>query len=225
VYALQAIDRRGRASSPTAPVEATPLPLIRESVFTAEFRADTAARRLDARRATARSHANARIERGSLDLRQGGHVAFNHLPEFDLRHAFSVSCWVNLDRVTEMPVVLSCGQWQGDGWFLQILGKRWRWYLGGVACDGGDPPAGRWVHVAATFDGQTAHVYQDGARVVSTRCTPSLTPWPGPLTVGQYAPGPAAAYQVDGRIAELRIYHRALSPDECAALSRQAPAE
>ena len=58
-----------------------------------------------------------------------------------------------------MPVVLSCGQFQGAGWFIQAFTGRWRWHLAGVNCDGGKVAAGKWIHLVATFDGRRATLY------------------------------------------------------------------
>jgi hypothetical protein len=50
-----------------------------------------------------------------------------------------------------------------------------------------------------------------------------LAPWPGELHVGQYSAGPAPSFQVTGRIAGLKIYHRALTADEAALAARAKP--
>ena len=59
-----------------------------------------------------------------------------------------------------MPVVVSCGVWNQAGWFLQRLGGVWRWHVGGVDCDGGQPAEGRWMHLAAVYDGQSLRLYR-----------------------------------------------------------------
>jgi hypothetical protein len=68
-----------------------------------------------------------------------------------------------------------------------------------------------------TFDGKTARIFQDGVEVASTPCAPDLTPWRGPLFVGQYGPAPGPQYQVTGRIADVRIYRRAIPAKEAMA--------
>ena len=47
--------------------------------------------------------------------------------------------------------------------------------------------------------------------------------WPGELHVGQYSGGPAADYQVTGRITGVKIYHRPLDAQEIAAEAKQVP--
>ena len=41
-------------------------------------------------------------------------------------------CWADDELRTQMPIVVSCGHWNKSGWFLQWLGNRWRWHVGGV---------------------------------------------------------------------------------------------
>ena len=78
------------------------------------------------------------------------------MAEFDLGRAISVECWVWIDRESPMPVVLSCGEFNATGWFVQRFGGGWRWHLGGISCDGGRPAIGRWVHLVGTFNGSQA---------------------------------------------------------------------
>ena len=222
-YVVRAVSRRGAESNPADPATASPLRVNREPTFTAPFARDAAAELAGGRGVKGATRGAAKLADGCLDLRGGGHVTFAHRGEFDLRSQFSVSFWVRLDEATQMPVFLSCGKWQGTGWFLQRLGGTWRWHVGGVDCDGGSVPLGRWVHVAATFDGRAARLYQDGKQVAARDGPADLTPWPGPLFVGQYGPSPGPQYQVLGRIAALSLYRCALTAGEAAALSRTGP--
>jgi len=120
-------------------------------------------------------------------------------------------------------VIASCGLWQSSGWFLQQLGGVWRWHLGGIDCDGGKVVAGQWTHLTATFDGQVARIFQDGTLVATRAGKANPAPWPGELHVGQYSAGPAPSFQVAGRIAGLKIYHRALTADEAVLAARAKP--
>ncbi len=219
-YVVRTVDRREQESRPTSPTTAAALPEIREPVFVAAFSGDADARLLRGENARAKLHGAARLADGVLDLRQGGHVTFQHRPEFDLRSGFSVECRLHVDKAGEMPVLVSCGSWRGTGWFLQRLGNHWRWHVGGVDCDGGRPVVGRWVHLLASFDGKTARLFADGVEVASRPCRPNRKPWPGPLFVGQYGAGPGPSYQVNGRISGVRVYARAVSAEEAAAMCR-----
>jgi hypothetical protein len=216
-YAVRSLDRRGQESPPTPSIVAAALPDIEQAVFVAAFSENVNAKLLDGSLAKGTPHGPAKIVDKTLDLRQGGHVTFDHLPEFDLRTRLSVECWVHFDEAGQMPVLLSCGRWRGTGWFLQRFGNGWRWHVGGVDCDGGKPAVGRWIHLLVTFDGQQSRVFQDGVQVASRECKPDRAPWPGPLFVVQYGPAPSEPYQVKGRLAGVRIYQRALTAEEALA--------
>jgi hypothetical protein len=123
-----------------------------------------------------------------------------------------------------MPVFLSCGAWSGPGWFLQWLGGQWRWYAGGISCDGGKPECGRWIHLAATVDGQDLRLFQDGALVAHVTGAVRTDLWPGNLVAGTYGAIAAPEYQVCGQLAGIRLYHRVLAPEEIAAVAQERPA-
>ena len=77
-----------------------------------------------------------------------------------------------------------------------------------------------WSHVATTCDGTTLRLFVDGAR--------GLEPWPlsGPITVsgGALRIGGNAVWAewFDGTIDEVRVYNRALSPEQIARRPRHA---
>ena len=78
---------------------------------------------------------------------------------------------------------------------------------------GGTLSAGTWIHAAATYDGTTMRLYQDGVEVGSA-------PKSGPVAVDPgvalwMAANPGEPGQVfDGRIDEVKIFERALSAAE-----------
>jgi hypothetical protein len=219
-YRVRAVSRRGVESEATPAASAAAEPVSRKPIFSAPLANDLGAAVAASSGIAGKPHGAAKVAGGALDLRAGGHVTFGHRGEFDVGRQLTVECWVRFDKATQMPVVLSCGKWNGAGWFLQRYQNRWRWYVGGANCDGGNAPIGRWIHVAAVFDGRRARLYQDGKQVASVPCRPDPTPWPGPLFVGQYAPSAAPQYQLAGRLARLRIYRCALTAAETAALAK-----
>lgn len=87
-------------------------------------------------------------------------------------------------------------------------------------------PSNRWVHVAATFDGERAALYLDGAPAGQAELDayPSA---PGPVLLGARpdASGRRArsAPLFEGRMDDLRIFRGALSADEVAVLARTEP--
>jgi len=222
VYQLRAVDRRGRRSEASPPQSAAPLPEIKEPVFVAAFDSKPTAALLEGKSVAGKLAGGAKATGSVLDLAAGGYATFDHLPEFDLGRAISVECWLRFERESQMPVILSCGAYQQTGWFLQRYGGGWRWHLGGVSCDGGRPVAGEWVHLVGTFDGRRAVLFQDGKQVAAADAFPNLAAFAGPLVLGQYS-NRADSYQVFGQIAGVKIYRRALKPDEPAASFKAGP--
>jgi len=207
---------RGGVLSPPATARGRALPQRKTPTFIA-LTGDDCAIRADGSKVKLRLHGGAKIAGARLDLAKGGHATVAHLAEFDLDRSFSFACWIKFDRLSTMPVVLSCGTFGGNGWFLQVYQNRWRWHVGGVSCDGGKIVVGKWVHVAATFDGARATLYVDGKKAASVPCRANLTAFTGPLVMGQYA-AQLEQYQVFGQLSDLKLYSRNLSPAEAAAL-------
>lgn len=224
LYAVGAIDRRGQTSPLSAPVAASPLPEIKEPVFVTDFTTAAQARRLDGTTVKGELHGGAKIAGGSLVLEAGGFATFPHQPEFDLGKAFSVECWLWIEQESSMPVIISAGEFNRNGWFLQRFGGGWRWHVAPASCDGGRPAVGRWVHLAATYSDTQARLYQDGKLVAEATCDPDPAPWSGPLVIGQYSTQ-ADSYQVLGKITGVTIYRRVLRPEEVAGHSADKPSK
>jgi hypothetical protein len=80
-------------------------------------------------------------------------------------------------------------------------------------------PTGRWVHIAGTFDGTTMRIYVDGEEHGTMNR-------PGPikgndfhLCLGDFEYKHASYFH--GLIDEVKLYNRALSPDEVRAHYRK----
>lgn len=83
------------------------------------------------------------------------------------------------------------------------------------------PPLAKWTHIAAVFKGSTgdAELFMDGQLVASGRLTFNPSGSIRPLLIGRVAaPTPTDTEQFYGAIDDVRIYSRALSKDEIAAL-------
>jgi hypothetical protein len=218
-YAVRAVSGRGVESASSATVEAT-AKIVREPMFFAALQQDAEAVLYGDDALPGKLHGAATVAGGALDATRGGHVTYPHHGYFDLGQPLSVECWVWFDQQGTMPVFVSCGRWNQAGWFLQWLGGRFRWHLGGVDCDGGQPATGRWIHLAGVYDGQNLRLYQDGTQVAHCPAAPITAPWPGPLHIGQYSGDASAQYQLHGRIRGVKLYHRALETKEVADAAR-----
>jgi len=215
-YAVRAVSRRG-LESPASPTVAAAATVVYGPVFAATF-AGPAQATLDGGAALPGIlRPPARLAGGLLELRQGGTISFPNRTEFGLQQPLSLECWVWFDRKSPMPIVASCGHWRTAGWFLQWIGGRWRWHVGGVDCDGGAPALGRWMHVVGTYDGRdTLRVFQDGRQVAQSQGPINRTAWPGELRIGQYS-DVKPEFQVLGLISGVRLFHRVLDLGEIAS--------
>ena len=80
---------------------------------------------------------------------------------------------------------------------------------------GGTLVVGTWHHVAATYDGTTMRLYQDGVEVGSTPKTGPV--FQAPNVDAYIGANPGASDQVfDGRIDDVKIFGRSLTPSEIA---------
>jgi hypothetical protein len=227
-YELRTVDHGGQESTPSETASAEPLPVRQEPVLLANFDGDakaTVAQGVRAEVGQGAVHAPAGFAQGyrgeALDVRSGGHVTFPYDPAFDLSGELTAAFWIKLDTLSAMPVLVSCGEWQKNGWFLQVIGNRFRFYVAGPnVLDTGAPETGRWMHVAAVYDGQRILLYQDG-KLAGSREIGSVdyTPWGRPLFVGQYH-WLQEPYQVHGLIDDFKLWQRALSAAEIAAEAR-----
>ncbi len=212
-YTVRAVSRRALQSDPSAAVTATATAL-RGPVLDLPLTANGDGRLWDGTAWPGRLEAGATITDDGLKLVPTGSLTLAHHEQFDLSGPFSVDFRVFIEQAGDMPVFVSCGAWRQSGWFMQRLGGAWRWHVGGVDCDGGTPATGRWIRLTGVWDGREARLYEDGKLVGRAAGPIATVPFAGPLLVGQYSGGPAASYQVVGRIKSVAVYRQALSAEE-----------
>jgi hypothetical protein len=73
-------------------------------------------------------------------------------------------------------------------------------------------PVGRWVHLAATFDGEVMRLYMDGIERGSLKRAGKVGANQSPLVLGNYEVGNRAHFI--GLLDDVRLYRRALSAEE-----------
>jgi hypothetical protein len=94
------------------------------------------------------------------------------------------------------------------------------WNIGGTA-----PNAyteGVWYHLASTWSEDTLRVYVNGAMIHEESVVTTIVPHSGVLSIGSDTPGYLEIFL--GALDEVRIYNRALEPDDIAELVDMATA-
>ena len=138
----------------------------------------------------------------------------------------TVMAWINADDFETLDariVSKSTGSAEQDQtWMLStISGPRLRFRLstnGSTSTllgSGGTLSSSTWIHAAATYDGSTMVLYQDGLLVGSMAKSGNIDTDPSVLAWMGASPG-ASAKVFDGRIDEVKIFDRSLTPAEIA---------
>ena len=169
-----------------------------------------------------------------------GYVEIPHSPSFD-GITFSVAAWVRVDwdATGELGSVVSL---RDEGppirGFTLFAGKRKKttaWWELYIAPDPpnpvSDPPGpsenpwntvhhevpmdSRWLHYAATYDGNEAAIYLDGSEVGRVTTTYAGHP-KAPTKIGWWG-----GYGFAGGVDDVAFYKRALAPTEVAVLAAQ----
>jgi hypothetical protein len=145
---------------------------------------------------------------------------------------FTIAAWVNRSAVTpdRYASVFSRGinggvaevynlTFFGDRLSVLVSPHPMAPYL--LRSDRQSPAVDQWFHVAATFDGLTVRLYQEGVEVGSLRYEAELAASPDPLYIGTNKnPGNEEPFQ--GRIDDVLLYSVALPPASIAVLATGA---
>ena len=148
-------------------------------------------------------------------------------PNIALGSTFSISTWVNPAAVQQGGYARIAETQYSPGFYLgtNITGTAYKLIVNGAAgatgtcglsygCAEGGAVTTGWHLVTATFDGATARLYLDGVVVGSDTFTLGNTSLP--LYIGRYFGSNGFGW--NGAIDEVRLYNRALSATEVAAI-------
>ncbi|HEY3379123.1 MAG TPA: LamG-like jellyroll fold domain-containing protein [Armatimonadota bacterium] len=142
--------------------------------------------------------------------------------------SMTAAFWMKASKLDYMePLFKSATDASGAGWAVKLRLNGDLWFRVGSETNCTDVMStgvyavDRWVHVAVTFTGGTAKIYANGA-LLSTRTgiTQTVVNANAPLYLGLYYPW--SAYLYGGLLDDVRIYNRALSDTEIAALARDS---
>lgn len=106
----------------------------------------------------------------------------------------------------------------GNSWDLRLTNNTPQfWSHGAQGLEGPSAiPLNEWTHLAISFDGRTKRLYVNGAEVASRGELRALVydAAPVPVTIGSDWTSNASSARFNGRIDEVALYNRALTPDE-----------
>ena len=157
---------------------------------------------------------------GNALVCEGGCVEVPSQPRLSLTEGLTIACWVKTDvagQANSWMVNRVFGGGTATGYRLGILEgfpcfeiplTDWSHHLKANA----PLPTGRWVHIAGTFDGKTMRIYVDGKEQgVMERSGPAKAN-DFHVCLGNFEVGHAAFFK--GLLDEVKLYERALTPDE-----------
>lgn len=160
-------------------------------------------------------------------------------PSLKFGHQLTVSAWVFPDLLRPsqaaggMPIHVVVKGYDGPDimdWGFSINGDQERPMLsvnGWTYWDSASIVRARvWQHVVFTFDGLSMRTYLNAQQSGQHAVSGSFRVGDGPVRIGAYAPVAASTWGFfPGRLDDVRVYSRALSPQEIASLYRsEAPA-
>ena len=162
------------------------------------------------------------------------YVDVGNVGNFGFYDSFTLSAWINPAAGSGTIVSRANDEAEGKGFGLVLKDGHLsaslvqRWLDDGVRIESEEPvPLNRWSHVSLTYDGSRlasgVRLYLDG-RPLRTKVDLDYMNQPfdakQPLRIGGGL-GPENRFR--GQIAEVRVYRRALSPEEVAVLAVPEP--
>jgi hypothetical protein len=148
-----------------------------------------------------------------------------HSLSLNVTGAITLAAWVRPERQASQKIISKVDD--GAGYALSLSSKGYakvkfndssslRVYSKGEYPTDGD----RWMHVAATYDGQTIRIYLDGQEDNRQSAVFDIKSNDDMLGLGAKASGD---HPLDGAVDEVRIYRRALSASEIRDLAWPLP--
>ena len=152
------------------------------------------------------------------------HVQRQALSNININDNWSTSVWVNPSSTSSTRIVLANSQSANDRWGIEISSGNLRTgiYNGSSYFTNKNTSisANVWTHVATIYDGSEIRLFLNGVEAVATGNVPSLNQ-DAYFTMGSRTTGSSSYFA--GRIDEVRVYNRVLSPSEVKDLYEWAP--
>lgn len=137
----------------------------------------------------------------------------------------SIAAWLNASSWSCNPRVLEKGDWTDNQYMLIGYqgGGNVLWFkLSGVTppdITWPEPTTNSWHHAAATYDGSYSRLFVDGLLVTQHVASGSINIDGDDLRIGAKASNPGPCDYFNGTMDDVRLYSRALTPVEVAALA------
>ncbi len=159
-------------------------------------------------------------KQGALNLDGNSWAEVHDNASLDVTTAVTLECWYKWGTRVNAGVL---GRWDYTNNQRSILilhgaldNARLLFSFDGTnaaALEGTSTPAdGTWVHIAGTYDGTTFRIYINATQEATSSSTGVLYNSPDPLEIGRHGYG--AIDELNGPIAQPRIYNRALTAEE-----------
>ena len=139
---------------------------------------------------------------------------------------FSISFWMNPDSLstafTRILGKASGASWE-NGYAFSTLNNTFAFWINGQTnvAAASLPSTGVWHHIIGTYDHSKIKLYIDGIEVASTPYTQNIIDTSLDFRIGTIFNGGNTEF--DGKLDEVRLYNRALSPSEVSDLYNYAP--
>jgi len=174
---------------------------------------------------------------GAIECKQDALVEVRHAAALDeFRDGITVSAWVKRDAESTWNMILSREVRDGPSEYFGLAVVKNK-ALFSVDPDGAhyqniqsseDMPAGEWIHLAGTYDGQAFKLYVNGRLAKSAPCAvPFKFADRNPLIIGgnTNTQGKKWVDCFHGLIDEVRLYNRALNENDISELHAHVAAK
>lgn len=139
----------------------------------------------------------------------------------DLGNTFTFAAWINPRSYANFGRILNKGSVAGSRYDLALAGSAIQLKTSvDYTTETGLIGLNSWQHVAVTYDGGTLRVYVQGVERANASLAIAIAPSTAPLYFGNLA---TLTRPLDGKLDEVRIYNRALTPHEIETLAGIVP--
>jgi len=130
---------------------------------------------------------------------------------------FSVSCWCKSNLASDYMILVSKTTMGNFGWALGVYASKVFLQINTTYTEaGGTVSTNKWHHVVGVWNTTTLFIHLDGILTQSKAAT-TLTNEATALRIGDL--GSSSIAPMNGDLDDVRIYNRALSPDEIRTLA------